>query len=591
MKKFELINILLIIPIIIFAQYKSDFKHQTLLWKNNNISIFTPNNKVADTPWVLKFDNNISSTDSMLLKRGFHIVCYKLNEPKTNKRHKEINDFYQHICSFYKLSNKPAIEIKGENGFAILNWISDNTDKITSIYIYSLKIGTNKESEIKVILGNLKNANIPIIGKDYSSQDYKSIKNIYETYSNLGGIIQIANNKTKCKERDITDDECIADFIIRHRQEYKNLHHINLRSNLNNSFYRFQKEKKGCVAFLGGSITEMTGWRNMIKISLQQRFPDTDFKFIEVGIGSTGSTPHAFRFENDVLKQGIPDLLFVEAAVNDHTNRFGPTEQVRGMEGIVRHARKSNPNIDIIMLHFIYAPFIKPMQMGILPDVVMNHERVANYYNIPSINLIQEIVERMGRNEFTWKDFGGTHPVWDGHKYYAAAINHLFDINIRPISELKIVPHFIPKEPLDMFCYADGHFIDIKDANLIKGFHYISQWNPSNNIEKRKGFVNVPVLETKEPGATLSLDFAGKAIGIFCISGPNAGVLEYSVDNTPYKEVDTYTIWSKDVYLPWVYMLETELSDGNHKLFLRIKDTQRNECQIRNFVVNGSNVK
>lgn len=590
MKRFKLLNILFLVSISVFAQYKSEFKLQTLLW-NNNINILTPDNKAKNAPWLLKFENNISSIDSILLKRGFSIVYYNNREMDLKKQHKQINEFIQYICNSYKLSTKPTIKIKGEDSYSILGWASNNPEKITSIYIDSLITGTNNESEIKNILSKLKNANIPIIGKNYSQQDYKSLKIIYETYSNLGGVIQITNNKIKYEERNITDDECIADFIIRHRQEYKNLHHINLRSNLNNSFYRFQKEKKGCVAFLGGSITEMTGWRNMIKTSLQQRFPDTEFKFIEVGIGSTGSTPHAFRFENDVLKQGIPDLLFVEAAVNDHTNRFGPTEQVRGMEGIVRHARKSNPNIDIIMLHFIYAPFIKPMQMGILPDVVMNHERVANYYNIPSINLIQEIVERMDRNEFTWKDFGGTHPVWDGHKYYAAAINHLFDINLRPISELKIAQHFIPKEPLDKFCYADGHFIDIKDANLIKGFHYISQWNPSNNIEKRKGFVNVPVLETKESGATLSLDFSGKAIGIFCISGPNAGVLEYSVDNAPYKEVDTYTIWSKDVYLPWVYMLETELSDGNHKLFLRIKDTQRNECQIRNFVVNGSNIK
>lgn len=591
MKRFKLLNILFLVSISAFAQYKSEFKLQTLLWKNNNINILTPDNKAKNASWLLKFENNISSIDSILLKRGFSIVYYNNREMDLKKRHKQINEFIQYICNSYKLSTKPTIKIKGEDSYSILGWASNNPEKITSIYIDSLITETNNESEIKNILSKLKNANIPIIGKNYSQQYYKPLKIIYETYSNLGGVIQITNNKIKYEERDITDDECIADFIIRHRQVYKNLHHINLRSNLNNSFYRFQKEKKGCVAFLGGSITEMTGWRNMIKTSLQQRFPDTEFKFIEVGIGSTGSTPHAFRFENDVLKQGIPDLLFVEAAVNDHTNKFGPTEQVRGMEGIIRHARQSNPNIDIIMLHFIYAPFIKPMQNGILPDVVMNHERVANYYNIPSINLIQEIVERMDNDEFTWKDFGGTHPVWDGHKYYAAAINYLFDLNIRPISELKMEPHYIPKEPLDKYSYVDGHFIDIKKANLLQGFHYISKWNPSDNIEKRKGFVNVPVLEATKPGACLSLDFSGKAIGIFCISGPNACILEYSIDNAPYKELDTYTVWSKNVYLPWVYMLETELSDGNHKLFLRIKDTQRNECQIRNFVVNGSNIK
>lgn len=41
----------------------------------------------------------------------------------------------------------------------------------------------------------------------------------------------------------------------------------------------------------------------MIQEDLKQRFPDTEFTFIDAGIPSTGSTPHAFRFENDVLQK------------------------------------------------------------------------------------------------------------------------------------------------------------------------------------------------------------------------------------------------------------------------------------------------
>lgn len=35
----------------------------------------------------------------------------------------------------------------------------------------------------------------------------------------------------------------------------------------------------------------------MIQEDLKQRFPETEFTFIDAGIPSTGSTPHAFRFE------------------------------------------------------------------------------------------------------------------------------------------------------------------------------------------------------------------------------------------------------------------------------------------------------
>ena len=100
------------------------------------------------------------------------------------------------------------------------------------------------------------------------------------------------------------------------------------------------------------------------------------------------------------------------------------------------------------------------------------------------------------------------------------------------------------------------------------------------------------MLEATRPGDRLTLDFRGKAIGIFCVSGPSAGILEYSVDGAPFKELDTFTEWSHNLYIPWVYMLETELKDTDHKLVLRISKkknpaSQGTECQIRNFVVNN----
>lgn len=128
-----------------------------------------------------------------------------------------------------------------------------------------------------------------------------------------------------------------------------------------------------------------------------------------------------------MLEKGRIDLLFVEAAVNDHTNGFPPVEQVRGMEGEVRQALMKNPELDIVMLHFIYDPFIQMVKAGQVPDVILNHERVANHYLIPSINLTQEIAGRMLAGEFTWEQFGGTHPLPFGHRFYAAAIARLFD--------------------------------------------------------------------------------------------------------------------------------------------------------------------
>lgn len=368
--------------------------------------------------------------------------------------------------------------------------------------------------------------------------------------------------------------------------------HYNIRGSLTNSYLKFSRGGKARVAFLGGSITEMKGWKNMLEEFFKKTFPQTEFEFVEAGIPSMGSTPHSFRMKTDVLAKGKIDLLFVEAAPNDDTNEFTPLEQVRGMEGMVRQAWLADAETDIIMLHFIWDGFIGMHKAGRRPDVIYNHERVANHYRVPSIDLNQEINERMEAGQFTWKDFGGQHPAPFGHSFYTATIERVMKLMWNEIGkDAKITPHELPEKPLDEYSYFGGDFINISEAKLGKGWQIVTPWHPDNKYTKRPGFVDVPMLETKTVGSKLTLDFEGKAIGICCVAGPYAGILEYSVDGRPFKKLDTYTHWSGYLYIPWVYMFETELGDTSHRLTLRMSKEKNevskgNECQIRNFVVN-----
>ncbi len=368
--------------------------------------------------------------------------------------------------------------------------------------------------------------------------------------------------------------------------------HYTLRGSLANSYIKFCRGGKARVAFLGGSITEMRGWKNQLEEFFKNTFPQTEFEFVEAGIPSMGSTPHSFRMKTDVLAKGKIDLLFVEAGPNDDTNEFTPLEQVRGMEGMVRQAWLADPETDIIMLHFIWDGFINIHKTGRRPDVIYNHERVANHYRVPSIDHNQEINERMDDGQFTWKDFGGQHPAPFGHTFYTAAIERVMKLMWSEVDkDAKITPHEIPEKPLDEYSYFNGDFINISEAKLGKGWQIVTPWHPDNNYQKRPGFVDVPMLETKTAGSKLTLDFKGKAIGICCVAGPYAGILEYSVDGRPFKKLDTYTHWSGYLYIPWVYMFETELDDTSHRLTLRMSKEKNevskgNECQIRNFVVN-----
>ena len=129
----------------------------------------------------------------------------------------------------------------------------------------------------------------------------------------------------------------------------KNVH---LRNDFDNSWVAFAGKKKGTVAFIGGSITEMNGYRVMVEEDLRRRFPGTDFTFVNAGISSTCSTTGAHRLARDVLSTQ-PDLLFVEFAVNDDQDAsHAERECRRGMEGILRQARVTNPAMDIVVTTF-----------------------------------------------------------------------------------------------------------------------------------------------------------------------------------------------------------------------------------------------
>lgn len=596
-------------------------------FEGRNAIVVAPKKATKGNPWIWRpaFFNAFPSVDEALLREGFHVVYFDLTHLYGSPHALSLgNSFYNYLKNSFGFSSKVTLEGFSRGGLFAINWAAKNPEKVACIYIdapvcdiFSWPGRKNaqlwqdflnewglKEEDMGNFKGNpidnlepLAKARIPIIsvcGDSDKTVPFNENMDVVRTrYMALGGPVEvIIKPGVDHHPHSLDNPEPVVDFIKRNQPAYKKYQQINMRGSLQNSFTIFERERKGRVAFIGGSITEMKGWKDRIEEQLKQRFPYTQFEFVEAGISSTGSTPGAFRIQNDVLSKGKIDLLFVEAAVNDDTNYFTPLEQVRGMEGEVRHALNSNPEMDIIMLHFIYDPFIPLLEKGKQPDVILNHERVANHYLIPSINLAQEITSRMQDSEFTWKNFGGTHPSPFGHKFYAAAINRLFDEMSCPYSsKTTLRSKELPKKPLDVYSYYDGDFIDIKKAIGLIGFKQVDNWHPEDNAGKRKGFVDVPMLVGNRPNSMFSLTFKGKAIGIFCVAGPSAGILEYSIDGSRYKQIDTFTEWSGGLYIPWVYMFETELDDTLHSLTVRISKDKNSkskgtECIIRNFVVN-----
>ncbi|MEI8121759.1 MAG: GDSL-type esterase/lipase family protein [bacterium] len=370
--------------------------------------------------------------------------------------------------------------------------------------------------------------------------------------------------------------------------------HIVLRGNLNNSRLQFEQKKTGNVAFLGGSITEAAGYRPMVYDILKKRFPNTTFTFTNAGIGSTCSNTGAFRLERDVLQQGPVDLLFVEFAVNDDQDgHFNRTEAIRGMEGVIRHARMQNPNLDIVMTFMVNEHIISMLQKGEMPISIAAHDEVAKHYQIPTISVAKEMTAQIAAGTMTYAQYGGVHPGPVGQALIARMMDELFSrFWSAPLpATAQQVAQVMPAEPLDALSYFRGRFMDVKLATIKNGWKIESpDWkNFTGNVAPRFKALPIPMLCANEPGAEAAVEFDGTALGAFILAGPDAGIVEVSVDGGPSRPINLFGPYSGGWQYPWTVMLATDLKPGKHQVTLRISDkTSRtgHAMRIMQFCVN-----
>lgn len=373
--------------------------------------------------------------------------------------------------------------------------------------------------------------------------------------------------------------------------QLKSESYITHYGHLDNALYQIKTTRKATVAFLGGSITNMTGWRDEVCKYLADTYPGTQFTFINAGIPSLGSLPHAFRLQRDVLDKGPIDLLFVESAVNDKVNGTNETTQRRALEGIIRHTLTVNAKTSIVLMAFADEDKMADYRAGKTPAEIQVHDDLARKYHLPFINLAKEITNRIDAGEFNWKnDFKDLHPSPFGQHLYFNTIKQLLTDDFTKHAPTHLVKAKLPAAA-DPFNYSQAGYVDIKQATQLQGFSLDSSWQPADGIGTRDGFVHVPMLVSTLQRASLDFPFTGRTVGIAAVSGPAAGMISYSVDNGPAQTLDLHTAWSDGLYLPWYLVLGDGLSAGKHVLHLQTGPAHSaafgiSKCQIVYFLVN-----
>jgi len=620
------------------------FKKMTFKLDGRNCILIAPEVPAEGRPWIWRteFFGHQPQVDWALVEQGFHLAYIQMSGLYGSPAAIEVMEkFYQHMTGTFTLSPKPILEGFSRGGLYAFNYAAAYPEQVGALYLDAAVLDINSwpgrfkndaqsayqknwvECLQRYGLNEAEAATAKVSPIDKIDQVAAAQIPIIAVVGDLDSIVPVAENTALLEKRyrelgapitvihkpfsehhphSLTNPKPVVDFLVQSvAGELADssvlvagtpfgYDYFVPRGGLPNSRVVFERGEQARVAFLGGSITAMNGWRDLVQAELVKRFPATEFDFVDAGVPSMDSTYHAFRLSRDVLGDGPVDLLFVEAAVNDSTNGRSSVEQLRGMEGIVRQARLANPYMDMVLLHFVDPDKMQSIEQGRRPEVIVNHEKVAARYGIPSIDLAQEVTERIFAGEFNWEeDFKNLHPSPFGHELYAQSIARLMDAVWTGAPPAQTTIYTLPA-PLDRNSYFNGRILSPATAELGDGFRMYPEWMPADGANTRAGFVSIPMAVSETAGSVLKFSFSGTGVGIVLIAGPDAGAIEYRMDGGPAKPWKLFTRWSHRLHLPWVKMLFEDLPHGEHLLELKVTEDTHPESKgqavrIVNFLV------
>jgi len=326
------------------------------------------------------------------------------------------------------------------------------------------------------------------------------------------------------------------------------------------------------VAFLGGSITEMNGFRPLVMKALCEKYPDVAFTEIAAGLSSTCSDTGAFRMRRDVLDKGLPDLLIVDSAVNDDQDgHFDRKHGIRGMEGIVRQMLLANPACKIVVALMVNVEQYDALMAGKVPLAYAMEKEVVAHYGVAIADVGSALAAAAKSGGMDWKVYRDCHPSPEGCTFGARvvmdAIDRVFDPKATPVAVR------LP-EPMDPLSYFHAKELDLHSVDGGSAWRVSElDWNAVPG-DKRGYFTMGEVLACDRTNELATVTFCGTALGALLTAGPDAGDLEVSVDGGAFRFFRLRADYG-DLHYPYMLMLCDDLPAGAHVVRLRVVAAQR----------------
>ena len=184
---------------------------------------------------------------------------------------------------------------------------------------------------------------------------------------------------------------------------------------LKNFLNRAAQGERLTVGFIGGSITQGFAATDPDKCYaartvawLRKVFPNTEFDYVNAGIGATNSQFGAARVQEDLLCR-LPDLVMVEFSVNDHST---PHDR-ETYEGLVRQIYGGSSHPAMVLLHSVYYDTGK--------SAAYYHAQIGRHYDLPCISMQNSIYPAVAAGKLPAEKITADflHPNEIGHEFIA----------------------------------------------------------------------------------------------------------------------------------------------------------------------------
>ncbi len=308
---------------------------------------------------------------------------------------------------------------------------------------------------------------------------------------------------------------------------------VAVRGGLGNVRAKLEAGEPVTIAFLGGSITALPGWRDGLTRRWRARYGKDAVMAVNAGLSATGSDVAVFRLDDEVLAHR-PDLVIVEFAVNDA--EAAPNSIASAVEGIIRKIWTANPRTDIVFVYFFEPKFEELLRDGRWPRSMAAHERLAAHHGIPSIDAASVVAELVGDGDLRLRGArraaagtppafsrDGVHPHPNGHRIYERAVAAGLEEILTDSTPRDHSPQL--ERPLVLDHWEAAKRVPLATWMLDEHWRRLPS-DATPGTAKRK----IDIWESTAAGATLELGFTGRLLKFYEHRPSETGAVELRID-------------------------------------------------------------